>query len=105
MDLSQKTTAELQFILGVRLKAARIRAGLTQEEMAGRAQLSTLAISRLEAGKGSTVETLIRALKALGLQQAFDAIAPEPSVSPMAMLRDGGRRKTRVRVRKPRGSA
>ena len=44
------------------------------------------ALRDLEAGRGSTVLTLIRTLKALGAEHDLQALAPHPTISPMAML-------------------
>jgi hypothetical protein len=57
-------------------------------------------IRNLEAGRGSTVETLIRTLKALDYLEGIEMLAPEPTVDPMALLRSS---KPRQRVRRARG--
>jgi len=100
MDSSYATIGELQRLLGDRLRALRVERRLTQQEAAAKGALSLRALQQLEAGKGSTVETLLRALKALGHIAALDALAPEPTVSPLAMLRS---RKQPRRVRHKRG--
>lgn len=89
--------AEDQRDLGERLRQLRIRAGLTQQGLADKANTGIRAIRNLERGEGTTVETLIRALRALGAEADLLAIAPLPSVSPMAMLR-GIKRPRRVRA-------
>ena len=58
----------------------------------------------LEAGRGSTVETLLRVLKALEGLAGLDALAPP--VSPLALLDQGGEQQRVSRPRKRRtGSA
>ena len=96
MDLQQATIHELQSFLGDRLRALRVERRLTQEEAAAKGAVSLRALQQLEAGKGSTVETLLRALKAVGQVNTLDALAPQPTVSPLAMLKSN-KQPSRVR--------
>jgi len=52
--------------LGRRLKAGRLRAGLTQAELAERASISLRALSDLENGRGSTLRVALAATEPLG---------------------------------------
>lgn len=90
---------ETQHVLGERIRQLRIRVGLTQAELAERANTGIRAVRNLERGEGTTLETLIRTLRALGAEDDLKAIAPMPSISPMAKLR--GLKHPR-RVRRPR---
>lgn len=84
---SQMSVRQVQHDLGERMRQLRIRSGLTQEELAAQANIGLRAIRNLETGSGTTVATLIRALAAMGSAHELQAIAPLPSVSPMAQLR------------------
>jgi transcriptional regulator with XRE-family HTH domain len=99
MTFDFRTVEQLTTILGERLRRLRIMRRMNQEELAERAGVSVRAIRDLENGRGSKVETLIRILKTLGYVEAFDAIAPDIGVDPMALLR---RSKTPRRVRHER---
>lgn len=56
-------------MLGEELRKARMRAGLTQEELAFRADISRNYVSLLELGeKSPTVQVLLRICKALGVR-------------------------------------
>jgi transcriptional regulator with XRE-family HTH domain len=56
-------------VLGDELRKARLGAGLTQEELAFRADVSRNYISLLERGeKSPTVQLLLRLCKALGVK-------------------------------------
>lgn len=80
--------------LGERLQALRLSTGLTQATLADKAGISPRALRDLEAGRGSTLHTLVRVLKALGAGQNIEALAPQPRVSPMALLqRPHGRKR------------
>lgn len=83
--------------LGQRLRDQRIRIGYSQEDLARMANVSTRSIHHLETGGSSTTATLVKVLRAMGITDDLKAIAPLPSVSPMAALRQG-RRAQRVSV-------
>ena len=77
---------ELERELGSRLRQLRLSRNLDQAELAARAGLSIKAVQNLEGGKGSTVHSLVRVLRGLEATEALTAIAPIPSVDPLAML-------------------
>lgn len=83
------TPQELAAELGARLRHLRIRKMLDQKELAARAGISPRTLIVLEQGKGSTVETLLRVLKALDSLAGLDALAPTPTISPIAMMKAG----------------
>jgi transcriptional regulator with XRE-family HTH domain len=99
-DLSFKSIAELQSILGERLQSLRLSKNLDQRTTAEKAGISEKALRNLEAGRGSTVESLLRVLKALDSLAGIELLVPKPSVDPLALLRSA---KVRQRVRHPRG--
>lgn len=78
---------ELQELLGERLKRLRLNRNLDQRTTAEKAGISEKALRNLESGRGSTVETLLRVLKALDHLQGLDMLAPEISVNPLDLLR------------------
>ena len=96
---SFSTPNELQQLLGERLKRLRLNRNLDQRTTAEKAGISEKALRNLEAGRGSTVETLLRVLKALDYLQGLDMLAPEVSVNPLELLRQP---KPPQRVRRPR---
>jgi transcriptional regulator with XRE-family HTH domain len=96
-DIKFLSVPELQTSLGEQIRQLRISKELTQFSTAEKAGISERAIKDLEAGRGSTVETLLRVLKALDSLAGLDLIVPKPTVSPLAMLRHA---KPRRRVRR-----
>jgi hypothetical protein len=100
-DLSFKSIQELQTQLGEQLLALRLSKNLDQITTAEKAGISEKALRNLEAGRGSTVESLLRVLKALDSLDGLELLAPKPSVSPLALLRSS---KTRQRVRQSSAS-
>lgn len=102
MNKNQFNTAdELQAALGERLKRMRLNRNLDQKSTAEKAGISERALRNLESGNGSTVETMLRVLKALDYLQGIDMLAPEATVNPLDLLRQSKapqrvRRVTRV---------
>jgi transcriptional regulator with XRE-family HTH domain len=74
---------------------------MDQRTTAERAGISYGALGKLENGRGSTVETLLRTLKALNYVQGINMLAPEVTVNPLALLRSS---RLPQRVHRPRGS-
>ncbi len=94
-----RTPEELQTSLGQRLRKLRLSRNLDQLTTAGKAGISEKALRNLEAGRGSTVETLLRTLKALDSLQGIEMLAPDVTVNPLALLRSP---KAPQRVRRSR---
>lgn len=89
--------------LGGDIRSLRQRRQLTQSELAELANVSQSAIKYLEAGKGSSLSTLILVARALDRSDWLAAfLPPQPSVSPMAALREQrrGHERTPKRVRR-----
>ena len=96
-----RSILEIQSTLGDRLQTLRISKNLDQRTTAEKAGISEKALRNLEAGRGSTVESLLRVLKALDSLEGIEMLAPKPSVNPLALLRST---KVRKRVRHPRAA-
>lgn len=97
------TPEELQTVLGERLRRLRLNRNLDQRTTAEKAGISEKALRNLEAGNGSTVETLIRVLKALDYLQGIDMLAPETSINPLDLLRQSkAPQRARRRVQPPK---
>ncbi|EQD60716.1 transcriptional regulator, XRE family [mine drainage metagenome] len=86
-ELIFNTPEELQIVLGERLRRLRLNRNLDQCTAAEKAGISEKALRNLESGRGSTVTTLLRVLKALEYLQGIDMLAPEISVNPLDLLR------------------
>jgi transcriptional regulator with XRE-family HTH domain len=99
----RRTTQEWLEEIGSNVRARRIEAGVTQEELARRAGLGLGALKHLESGAGANLTTLVKVVRALGADEWLSALAPppEPTVSPMQLLRERRRvAPVRQRVRK-----
>jgi transcriptional regulator with XRE-family HTH domain len=98
-DITFRTPKELQIDLGERVRRLRLARNTDQRATADKAGISEKALRNLETGRGSTVETLLRTLKALDSLQGIEMLAPEVTVDPLALLHSS---KPPQRVRRPR---
>lgn len=84
--------------LGQRIRAARIRRGLRQEDLAAKAGLSRKAIDAVESGKLTTgIVTYMQALWAMGLDREVDLIA-DPGLDRDGLALELDAQTKRVRV-------
>jgi transcriptional regulator with XRE-family HTH domain len=82
------TTSEWEAELGQHLRDLRLRQNIDQRQLAERADVALNAVKRLESGKGATVTSLIKVLRALGREEWLGTLAPQVTVSPLQMLKD-----------------
>lgn len=92
---------ELVRMLGARFRDYRLRANLTQKEVAEQAGLSVLTIQRFESGTVGNISlnTFLLLLKAVGCINDLDELMPEQPESPY-LLYDNGKKAQRVRHKK-----
>jgi transcriptional regulator with XRE-family HTH domain len=97
-----KSSEEWESELGDQMRALRLRANLDQVSLAQRAGIGLTALKNLESGKGATLKTLIKSLRALDRADWLASLAPPVSISPLQMLkaRPVRQRASRQRVKK-----
>jgi transcriptional regulator with XRE-family HTH domain len=106
VERTRRSTEEWEAAIGTQVRAARIAADLDQSELAKRADISLGAVKNLEAGKGSSLKTLVRVVRALGQTEWLESLTPPITVSPLAMLSSKrSATRTRQRVSRRRASA
>jgi transcriptional regulator with XRE-family HTH domain len=87
--------------LGQRLEAYRISRNIRQSDLADMAGLSRMTVSKLESGKGGTLDSLLRVLRALGVEDRLQLIVPEAGISPLDPRSGKGQQRQRVRLAEP----
>lgn len=88
--------------LGQRLAAYRLSRNLRQEDVAESAGVSRGVLVRLETGAGGTIDSLLRVLKALGIEDRVLLLAPNPRLSPLDPKSvEGGRKRARPAADEP----
>jgi len=95
----KESISNLQGDLGHRVRQLRLARNLDQRTTAERAGISLRALGKLENGRGSTLETLLRTLRALDYVKGIEMLAPQPTINPLTMLHTP---KPPQRVRRPR---
>lgn len=99
IDQSQSETAVMRE-LGERVRSTQLSRGLSQAELAARAGVSTVTISKFESGELGQTRTLLRVLQALELTQNLDPLIPQQRPSPIRqsdLARDQRKRAPRKR--------
>lgn len=86
--------------VGANLEKLRLSRNITQAQLAEDAGVSERTLRRLESGDGATLDSFIRVLGALNLQQNLDLIVPDPRVRPIERVRTGGSERQRSRSTK-----
>lgn len=89
--------------IGAQVKRARLAENLTQADLAELANIGLSAVRSLEAGQGSTLRTLVGAVRALGLEDWLGALSPDPGVDPIALADAMRRSAPRRRASQRRG--
>jgi transcriptional regulator with XRE-family HTH domain len=86
-NLHSKSLEELQQLLGKRMNALRLLRNLDQRTTAERAGLSVRTVLYLEEGRGATLNTLLRVLRALDALDGMELLAPMPVGKPLPLPR------------------
>ena len=86
------TVAELELLMGERLKALRLNQNLDQKTLAGRAGISVGALKNLEHGSGSTTKSLIAVVRTLGREAWLATIAPIATIDPLSIPKAASQR-------------
>jgi transcriptional regulator with XRE-family HTH domain len=101
MALQLAPADQILATLGERLRAQRLAQGLPQRELAQMAGLSLGALRQLERSGQSSLETLVRAVQALGLVPEMDDlfVLRRQSIAQMAQAEAAGLRQRAPRRR------
>jgi len=100
-DYSEYSVTELVRLLGSRFKDYRLRANMTQKEVAEMSGLSMMTIHRFENGtvKNISLGTFLLLLKAVGSINDLNELMPEQPESPY-LYDDNQKKAQRVRHKK-----
>jgi len=97
IDFSLATSEQVEAALCERIQNIRLTRNLTQAQLARNAGVSLKTIRRFEGGKGVSLNTFIRLLMALGLQNSLQNMLPDPTIRPIERVDMGGRERKRAR--------
>ena len=97
IDFSIATSTQTEAALCKRLESIRLSRNITQVLLAEEAGVSTRTIGRLEKGEGVSLDTFIRIMMALGIQQSLEASMPDPAVRPIERVGTNAGERKRAR--------
>lgn len=81
-DLSTLPIKDVMARFGAQLERYRLSRNLRQEDVARAAGVSRMTVSKLESG-GGTLETLVRVLRALDIEERLLQLVPDATLSPL----------------------
>lgn len=81
------SVTQLEHALGEDIKAHRLQKNITRQTLCEQAGISENALRNLEGGKGATVKTLIKTLKALNRESWLETIAPKTTINPLHLVK------------------
>lgn len=87
--MTVNTIEELEAEMGDQIKSLRLKKNITRATLAMQAGCSVSALKNLETANGSTLRTLIAIVRTLGRDEWLRNVAPEPTISPLNMLKTG----------------
>jgi transcriptional regulator with XRE-family HTH domain len=96
LDYSLASSEQIKADLCLRLEQIRLTRNITQARLADQAGLSIRTIRNLESGQGVSLDTFIRVLIALGIQQNLQVLLPDPRVRPIERVMLGGKERLRA---------
>jgi transcriptional regulator with XRE-family HTH domain len=85
--IDSRTSEEWEAELGQQLRELRLRQNIDQRRLAEQAGVALNVVKNLESGKGATLTSLVKVLRALGRTDWLSTLAPAVSISPMQMLK------------------
>ena len=100
IDYYLANSEQIEADLCKKLENIRLARNITQASLADQAGVSLRTIRRLEKGLGVSLDTFIRVLTALGVQQNLGTFLPDPSIRPIDRVNLGGSERKRASSRK-----
>ncbi len=97
IDFTIAASDQIEAALCKRLERIRLSRNTTQAQLADEAGVSPRTIGRLEKGLGVSMDTFIRVMKALGIQQNLETLLPDPSVRPIERIGHAAGERKRAR--------
>lgn len=103
MELKKISPLAIAQELGNRLKQARLKADLTQSDVASRSGLSRRTILNAEKGKVQ-LENLVAILGAIGMVEHLNMFIPAQEISPIQLAKLKGKQRQRASRSKKRAT-
>jgi len=98
IDFKTASSSQIEQALGELLARHRLNNNLSQVVLAERAGVSLRTIKRVENGEGSSLDTFVRILIALGLQENLESLIPIADFSPLDRIDEKTHERQRART-------
>lgn len=105
IDFDAAASDQIESALCARLEQIRLSRNMTQRALAEEAGVSPRTVNRIASGEGISLDTFIRILSALRIQQNLSALLPDPSVRPIERVALEGRERQRARPKGRTGAS
>ncbi len=100
VDYTIADSGQIESDLCKKIARIRLARNITQKFLAEQAGVSVRTIRRLEKGLGVSLDTFIRVLTALGIQQNLQSFLPDPRIRPIDRAELKGKERKRAKPRK-----
>jgi putative transcriptional regulator len=97
IDFSIATSEQIEEFLSGQLNRIRLSRNFTQTQLAQKSGVAFRTVQRLEGGQSVTLNTFIRIMMALDIQQNLETLLPNPTIRPIERVNTGGSERKRAR--------
>jgi transcriptional regulator with XRE-family HTH domain len=97
IDFPIAASEQIEGFLCGQIENIRLTRNITRAQLAKESGVAMGTIQRLEEGKGVSLNTFIRVLMALGLQQSLAILLPDPTIRPVERVNIAGKERKRAR--------
>jgi putative transcriptional regulator len=101
IDFSIATSEQIEDFLCGQLKRIRLTLNFTQIQLAQKSGVAFRTVKRLEEGQSVSLNTFIRVMMALDIQQNLETLLPDPIIRPIERVNTGGSERKRARPVQP----
>ena len=96
-DFSASSSEAITAALGQRLDEIRLARNINQADLARAAGVSRSTLTRIAEGRGVSLDSFVRVVKALGLVDHLATLLPDPGVRPVELAANRGKPRRRAR--------
>jgi transcriptional regulator with XRE-family HTH domain len=100
VDLTTASSIQIEQSICEDIRRLRLSRNWTRDKLSQEAGVSARTVANLEEGKGVTFNTIIRIMKAFGIQANLGMLIPDTSIQPIQLLEMGEKERKRAGTRR-----